>query len=131
MIKKRRISPKEELLNFISIFTCFSLFILGIYIFEKSNSYLVILLVSFIFFSHQKLTSEWLHEASHWGICNSKKLNDQIANIFLTPFWLVSIKSYRTNHFNHHKKEKFFDASQLYLKIFCISLRIFLYLNCL
>jgi fatty acid desaturase len=46
----------------------------------------------------------FMHEASHYNIAPTRKLNDFLAN-FLTC-WLTgtSIKEYRTIHFEHHKK---------------------------
>lgn len=106
----RKFTLKEEILNLLSIFSCFLLFIIGIWTIEKGINLFTIIVSTFFFFTHQKLTSEWLHEAAHWGICSSKHLNDRIANIFLAPFFLVSIKSYRFGHFEHHKQTEYFNG---------------------
>ena len=57
---------------------------------------------------HQRILSEWFHEAVHWNIVSNKKWSDRLANLLTGPFNGVRIKSARKKHFQHHRVESFF-----------------------
>lgn len=44
----------------------------------------------------------FFHEAAHFNIHHNRKINDRLANLFLTPFIGLWIKSYRRHHWQHH-----------------------------
>ena len=45
----------------------------------------------------------FIHEAAHYNLTKSKKLNDLISNLILTPFTGLWVKQYRDHHWEHHK----------------------------
>jgi fatty acid desaturase len=47
--------------------------------------------------------SLFFHEAAHFNLHKNKSINDIMANIIFTPFIGIGIKSYRINHWKHHK----------------------------
>lgn len=57
------------------------------------------LLIGF-FFAYIQL---FVHEAAHFNITPDRRLNDQIANAFLTIWLGQDIRSYRKVHFAHHR----------------------------
>ena len=44
----------------------------------------------------------YFHEAAHYNIAPSQKLNDLLAVIFLSPFIGLGVKCYRKSHWQHH-----------------------------
>ena len=42
------------------------------------------------------------HEATHFNLAPTRKVNDFVANVFLTPFTGLGVKSYRESHWKHH-----------------------------
>lgn len=44
-----------------------------------------------------------MHEAAHYRIVKSKRINDFIGEVFLSFPLLISMKNYRTNHLAHHR----------------------------
>jgi len=59
---------------------------------------------------HQRMMSEWMHEASHWNILKWRKANDLAANTLIFPFLGVTTELNRTHHFKHHNNTHFFVA---------------------
>jgi fatty acid desaturase len=45
----------------------------------------------------------FLHEAAHYNIAKTKKINDLLANIFIGVIIGTDIQSYRTIHWDHHR----------------------------
>jgi len=44
-----------------------------------------------------------IHEAGHHNLHKNKKINDALANIFLTPFVGIWVEDYRRSHWQHHQ----------------------------
>ena len=44
-----------------------------------------------------------LHEGTHYRLCRNRKINDWVSELVLAWPVLISARSYRTNHFAHHR----------------------------
>lgn len=52
--------------------------------------------------SRQRALGNLLHDASHYLLCTSKRINDVVAQLFLALPMVASIREYRQSHFQHH-----------------------------
>jgi len=46
----------------------------------------------------------FLHEATHYNLTKSRKLNDLLANLFVGSLTGQNVRTYRVVHFQHHRK---------------------------
>ncbi len=46
----------------------------------------------------------FLHEATHYNLTKSRKLNDLLANLFIGSLTGQNVRTYRVVHFQHHRK---------------------------
>ncbi|MBF6567794.1 MAG: fatty acid desaturase family protein [Candidatus Binataceae bacterium] len=44
-----------------------------------------------------------MHEATHYRLCKSKRLNDSVGELLLAWPFFVTLRAYRRNHIAHHK----------------------------
>ena len=66
------------------------------------SNFFVTLLVLLLIAARQHALGAIVHDASHYRFTKNKRLNDLIANIFVTfPSW-TSISGYRYRHMLHH-----------------------------
>jgi fatty acid desaturase len=93
--------PENRLTQFINIFFIYITFFIIIKISDNSQI-LSLVLFSLIFGFLYYFLALYFHSASHYGFFKNKSLNDTFTNIFLSPFFGESIKSYRIRHFKHH-----------------------------
>jgi fatty acid desaturase len=66
------------------------------------SAILVIPLALWLSFWMQSYTSHF-HEAAHFNIHPNRRVNDLLADLFLTPFVGLRVKDYRTSHWKHHR----------------------------
>ena len=45
----------------------------------------------------------FVHAAGHYELTRSRKWNDILADLFITPWFLASVQNYRLSHFTHHR----------------------------
>ncbi len=57
---------------------------------------------------HQRMLSEWYHEATHYNFVTWKAWNDPIADAFMSFFLGPSVAANRTRHFRHHAADIYF-----------------------
>ncbi len=57
---------------------------------------------------HQRILSEWFHEATHWNLLPSRRWNDWSANLLIGSFNGTRVSSNRPGHFRHHAVPEFF-----------------------
>jgi fatty acid desaturase len=57
---------------------------------------------------HQRILSEWFHEATHWNLVPSRDWNDRLSDLLLGTFNGTRVKSNRPGHFRHHAASEFF-----------------------
>jgi fatty acid desaturase len=57
---------------------------------------------------HQRILSEWFHEATHWNIVADRTLSDWLADLLIGTFNGTRVKSNRPGHFKHHAATVFF-----------------------
>lgn len=93
--------PENRVTQFINIFFIYITFFLIIKFLDNSSiKYLLLfsLIIGFLYY----FLALYFHSASHYGFSKNKSVNDTFTNIFLSPFFGESIKSYRMRHFKHH-----------------------------
>jgi fatty acid desaturase len=59
---------------------------------------------------HQRILSEWFHEATHWNLVPDRVWNDRLADLLLGTFNGTRVRSNRPGHFRHHAATRFFTA---------------------
>ncbi len=59
---------------------------------------------------HQRILSEWFHEATHWNIAPDRVWSDRIGDLLIGPFNGTRVKSNRSGHFKHHGETEFFTV---------------------
>ena len=57
---------------------------------------------------HQRLLSEWFHEATHWNLLPDRRWNDRVADLLIGPFNGTRVQSNRPGHFQHHAAREYF-----------------------
>jgi fatty acid desaturase len=57
---------------------------------------------------HQRILSEWFHEATHWNIVADRIWSDWLSDLLIGPFNGTRVMSNRPNHFRHHAATVFF-----------------------
>ena len=57
---------------------------------------------------HQRLLSEWFHEATHWNLLPDRRWNDRLADLLIGPFNGTRVQSNRPAHFQHHAAREYF-----------------------
>ena len=57
---------------------------------------------------HQRLLSEWFHEATHWNLLPDRRWNDRVADLLIGPFNGTRVQSNRPGHFQHHAAQAYF-----------------------
>lgn len=57
---------------------------------------------------HQRLLSEWFHEATHWHLLPHRVWNDRVADLLIGPFNGTRVQANRRGHFRHHAAPAFF-----------------------
>ena len=57
---------------------------------------------------HQRILSEWFHEATHWNIVPDRTWSDWIGDPLIGSFNGTRAKSNRPGHFKHHAATEFF-----------------------
>jgi fatty acid desaturase len=57
---------------------------------------------------HQRLLSEWFHEATHWNLVPDRNWNDRLANLLMGTFNGSRVEDNRSGHFRHHALSEFF-----------------------
>ena len=57
---------------------------------------------------HQRLLSEWFHEATHWNLVPHRDWNDRLGNLLMGTFNGTRVRSNRSGHFRHHAVSEFF-----------------------
>ena len=67
----------------------------------SSNLFLIPLIVVFISTRINAINVQ-IHEASHYLLCNEKKLNDNFANWIFGYFIGIDVDTYRSTHLPHH-----------------------------
>ena len=67
-----------------------------------------ILVTPFVCLIHQRILSEWYHEATHYNLVNQKRLNDPLADLLMSFFLGPSIAANRARHFRHHAAQVYF-----------------------
>ncbi len=67
------------------------------------GSYFVLLLCLIVIATRQHALAVLFHDACHFNLCNSRRLNDFLANIFAAFPLSVSVKRYRRSHLAHHR----------------------------
>lgn len=78
--------------------------------------------LGFVFIAiQQHALSMWLHEAGHWLLFESKRLNDVFSDIVLANPLYVSTYAYRIRHLDHHRYLG--DATNDANQVIFISLR--------
>jgi fatty acid desaturase len=72
---------------------------------EFSSKYILIfMLPTALFLSFWKSAyTLHIHEAGHYNLYKDKRINDYLANIFLTPFVGIWVDDYRRSHWKHHQ----------------------------
>ena len=78
---------------------------------------LMYLILPIICVVHQRLVSEWIHEASHFNLYNDKKINDFLSDLLLGFIFATPIKSYRVNHLKHHITKDYFSNEDIELRV--------------
>lgn len=59
---------------------------------------------------HQRLLSEWFHEATHWNLLPDRAWNDRLGNLLMGTFNGTRVSNNRSGHFRHHAVSEFFTA---------------------
>lgn len=57
---------------------------------------------------HQRMLSEWFHEATHWNLLPDRAWNDRVCDLLIGPFNGTRVRSNRPGHFRHHAAREFF-----------------------
>jgi hypothetical protein len=57
---------------------------------------------------HQRMLSEWFHEATHWNLVPDRAWNDRLGDILIGSFNGVRVRANRPGHFRHHAAAEFF-----------------------
>ncbi len=57
---------------------------------------------------HQRMLSEWFHEATHWNLLPDRRWNDRVADLLIGPFNGTRVQSNRPGHFQHHAVREYF-----------------------
>lgn len=57
---------------------------------------------------HQRMLSEWFHEATHWNLLPDRAWNDRVADLLIGPFNGTRVRNNRPGHFRHHATREFF-----------------------
>ncbi|MEQ1803544.1 MAG: fatty acid desaturase [Gammaproteobacteria bacterium] len=57
---------------------------------------------------HQRLLSEWFHEATHWNLLPDRGWNDRVADLLIGPFNGTRVRNNRPGHFRHHAAREYF-----------------------
>jgi fatty acid desaturase len=57
---------------------------------------------------HQRMLSEWFHEATHWNLLPDRTWNDRLCDLLIGPFNGTRVRSNRPGHFRHHAAREFF-----------------------
>jgi len=57
----------------------------------------------FVIATRQHSLMIMLHEGTHYRLCRNRKLNDWVSELVLAWPVLISARSYRANHFAHHR----------------------------
>ncbi len=57
---------------------------------------------------HQRMLSEWFHEATHWNLLPDRRWNDRLADLLIGPFNGTRVQSNRPGHFQHHAARAYF-----------------------
>jgi fatty acid desaturase len=71
--------------------------------------YMIFVLVSILAcVIHQRILSEWFHEATHWNIVPDRTWSDWIGDLLIGSFNGTRAKSNRPGHFKHHAATQFF-----------------------
>ncbi len=57
---------------------------------------------------HQRMLSEWFHEATHWNLLPDRRWNDRLADLLIGPFNGTRVQNNRPGHFQHHAARAYF-----------------------
>jgi fatty acid desaturase len=57
---------------------------------------------------HQRLLSEWFHEATHWNLFPNRRWNDWLQQVLIGPFNGTRVQTHRLGHFRHHAATEYF-----------------------
>lgn len=57
---------------------------------------------------HQRVLSEWFHEATHWNLVPGREWNDRLADLLIGTFNGTRVRSNRPGHFAHHAVSRYF-----------------------
>ena len=66
------------------------------------SNFAILIICFFLIATRQHALGILMHEASHFRLCKSRKLNDFLGNCFLAYPIFISTEVYRTNHLAHH-----------------------------
>lgn len=73
--------------------------------------YPVFIVVSVAFcLVHQRILSEWFHEATHWNLVPGRRWNDALADLLIGTFNGTRVRNNRAGHFRHHAVTVYFTA---------------------
>ena len=69
---------------------------------------------------HQRSMSEWIHEAAHYSLMQSRRWNDIIGNLLSGIWFALPVGVYRASHTAHHRADGFFgpeDPETVFLDV--------------
>jgi fatty acid desaturase len=58
---------------------------------------------------HQRVMSEWIHEAAHYCLMRSRRANDIVGNLLAGIWFMLPVGVYRASHAGHHRADGFFS----------------------
>jgi fatty acid desaturase len=109
-IKRQPLSFFAQIANIFHLLVMHTILLVWLVMSPQYIDVVTFLLVSIVVvLFHQRMMSEWLHEASHWNLLDNKTLNDVVANILILPFLGMPIQVYRKQHFRHHGLTAYFQ----------------------